>query len=129
MDTNALVSASLIVGSVNDEALNKVLRSGVLAFSEATFLEFTEVLYRPKFDKYLSNERRSQIILKIEQNAKQFIPTEIIRASSDPDDNMFLELAVAAKAACIISGDPHLLVLHPFRSIPILNAADFIHRS
>lgn len=126
MDTNALVSAAFIVGSVNDEALNKILRTGFLAFSEPTFLEFTEVLYRSKFDKYLSNERRSQIIDRIELNAKRFVHTETITACSDPDDDMFLELAIAANAACIIIGDKALQALHPFRKIPILSAADFL---
>src|ERR1035437_5566133 len=90
-DTNALIT-----GSVNDEAFNKVLRIGFFAFSEPTFSEFIEVLYRPKFDKYLSNERRSQIIDRIEQNSKRFVPAEIITACKDPDDDKFLSLALAA---------------------------------
>ena len=42
------------------------------------------------------------------------------------NDNMFLGLAIAAQASCIITGDNNLLVLHPFRNIPILNAVDFL---
>jgi putative PIN family toxin of toxin-antitoxin system len=129
MDTNALVSAALIADSVNDKALNNILRTGFLAFSESTFLEFIEVLYRPKFDRYLSDERRSQIIDRIERHSKRFAPAETITACSDPKDNMFLELAVAARAACIITGDKALLALHPFRDIPILTAATFLLQS
>ncbi|MGN6530740.1 MAG: PIN domain-containing protein [Ginsengibacter sp.] len=41
-------------------------------------------------------------------------------------DNKYLELAVHYKASCIITGDKDLLVLHPFRNIPILTASDFL---
>jgi predicted nucleic acid-binding protein len=30
-------------------------------------------------------------------------------------------------ASCIITGDDDLLVLHPFRGIPIVNASDFLN--
>lgn len=49
-----------------------------------------------------------------------------ITACRDPRDNKFLELAVAAKAACIVTGDNDLLALHPFRSVPILSPSDFL---
>jgi len=114
MDTNAIISAALIAGSVNSKAFNRVLHDGFLAFSESSFFEFIEVLYRPKFDKYLSNERRSQIIARIEQNAKWFEPAESITVCRDADDNMLLEVAVASHAYCIITGDKALQELHPF---------------
>jgi len=44
----------------------------------------------------------------------------------DPKDNKYLELAVAANASCIVTGDQDLLVLNPFRNIPILTSADFL---
>jgi predicted nucleic acid-binding protein len=36
-----------------------------------------------------------------------------------------LELAVAAKANFIVSGDAHLLEMHPFREIQILQLSNF----
>ena len=36
-------------------------------------------------------------------------------------------VAIAANAACLITGDKDLLVLHPYRNVPILNAVDFIN--
>jgi predicted nucleic acid-binding protein len=44
----------------------------------------------------------------------------------DPDDVKIVSCAVAAKAHCIISGDPHLLELVSYRTIAILNPAAFI---
>jgi putative PIN family toxin of toxin-antitoxin system len=53
-------------------------------------------------------------------------PVETIAACRDRKDNIFLELALAADASYLISGDPDLLVLHPFRGIPIISASDFL---
>jgi putative PIN family toxin of toxin-antitoxin system len=44
----------------------------------------------------------------------------------DPDDNKFLDAAVAGKAKFIVSGDKHLLDLKEFKGIRILKPADFI---
>ena len=49
-----------------------------------------------------------------------------ISAFGYPDDNQFLELAIAANAYCIVFGDEDLLVLHPFYNIPIVKPADFL---
>ena len=53
--------------------------------------------------------------------------SDTITDCRDPKGNKFLELAISANAPCLITGDKDLLVLHPFRSIPILNAVDFIN--
>lgn len=125
-DTNSLISAALIGTSINAKALDFAFKLGQVAVSDATFSEFIDVLYRPKFDKYLSNERRMSIIDRMEQEAKHFRIKETINSCRDPKDNKFLDLAVSAHASCLITGDQDLLVLHPFRGIPILSAADFV---
>lgn len=52
--------------------------------------------------------------------------TQTCTESRDPKDNKFLELALDGCAACIVSGDPDLLVLHPFRGISIIAPRDFL---
>ena len=49
-----------------------------------------------------------------------------MQACRDSDDDKFLELAVSESAACIVSGDKDLLVLSPFRGIPIMRPAAFL---
>ncbi len=51
---------------------------------------------------------------------------EPIVACRDPTDDKFLELAVNGQADFIVSGDADLLVLNPFRGIPILSPATFV---
>lgn len=127
-DTNSLLSAALIENSINRKALDRAIFLGELAVSEKTMEEFIDVLFREKFDKYFSNDdERWRIANKIEANSKLFKPFESITDCRDPRDNKFLELAVTANASCIITGDNDLLVLNPFREIPIMNASDFFN--
>ncbi|MFZ1801244.1 MAG: putative toxin-antitoxin system toxin component, PIN family [Chitinophagaceae bacterium] len=127
-DTNSLVSASLIGGTKTARAMDKAFILGKLAFSNGTMDELVEVLFRKKFDKYfLNNEENWNTIQRISISAIFFSPTEVITACRDPKDDKFLELAISANASCIITGDKDLLILNPFRGIPILNAADFIN--
>lgn len=44
----------------------------------------------------------------------------------DPKDNIFLALAETAGAELILSSDPHLTGMHPWRGIPILPPAAFL---
>ena len=127
-DTNTLISAVILPFSIAANAIKKAETIGKIAMSEATKIEFENVLFREKFDKYLSIEERIKILNNL---TKEFIYKEItveITDCRDPKDNLFLELAISSKAECIISGDNDLLVLHPFRNIPILNASDFLIR-
>jgi uncharacterized protein len=55
--------------------------------------------------------------------------TCIVRASRDPKDDMFLELAVNGRADYIVSGDQDLLVLSPFQQIPIMNPAGYLEQT
>lgn len=127
-DTNSLISAVLISSSVNARALDAALDKGRLVISEPVLQEFAEVIFRKKFDKYFFDDaERLEAIDKIERNAIIFSPKEIITSCRDPKDNKFLELAVAAGSSCIITGDKDLLILDPFRNIPILTAADFLN--
>lgn len=126
-DTNCLLSASILPNSLLKQAFEKAIRLGSIATSQEVFEEYTQVLFRRKFDKYfISDEERLFIINLVGTRLRVFSPAEIITDCRDPKDNKFLELAVASDAACIISGDKDLLILHPFRGIPILNAADFL---
>lgn len=101
---------------------------GKLTASEDTYNELTEVFLRPKFEKYALLADRLAFTRELQNILVFHEPTETVTDCRDPKDNKFLELAVAANASCIITGDNDLLVLHPFRNIPILNATDFIAR-
>ena len=130
VDNNTLVSAILKPLSIPARALGVAREQGSICFSEKTHVEAEEVLSRNKFDKYLpKSERMKQLQHMVKQ--ADFISVEPlpVLACRDPNDNKFLELAVAACASCIITGDKDLLTLHPFQNIPILSPSDFLHTS
>ena len=126
-DTNALISAHLLVGSMSRKAYDKAFDKGILIYSAATFDEFAKTFIRSKFEKYLPLAKRTEVIREFQSRAALIDVDLLISASRDPKDNKFLELAIGANASCIITGDKDLLVLNPFRGIPILNAADFLN--
>ena len=127
-DTNCLVSASILPNSSIRHAFDKAIRLGAIASSQKVFEEYTEVIFRRKFDKYfISDEERLFIINLVVTKLNVFSPIEVITDCRDPKDNKFLELAVSSSASCIIIGDKDILILHPFRGIPILNAKDFLN--
>ena len=125
-DTNSLISANLSAESVNRRAYDRAREIGITVHSDLTFLEFSEVLTRPKFDKYISNQERQQAISAFERKSQLITISSEISICRDPKDNKFLDLAIDSGAACIITGDKDLLVLNPFEGIPILTAADFL---
>lgn len=125
-DTNTLISAYILANSKNRQAYNQAFDTGLLVYSAATFDEFAETILRPKFEKYLAFEQRLAAIKEYRAKALLIHTNIPITDCRDPKDNKFLELAVAAGASCIVTGDKDLLVLNPFREISILNAADFL---
>lgn len=126
-DTNTLVSAFLSEHSKPTLAYEKAKRIGQLSASIETYDEFCDVFVRDKFDKYISLETRLNIIDEYRVIAIFSEIFETITDCRDPKDDKFLELAVSANASCIITGDKDLLILNPFRNIPILSAVDFLN--
>jgi putative PIN family toxin of toxin-antitoxin system len=126
IDTNTLVSSFLFRYSNLRKAFERAIKKGIVSASLKTYAEFSEVLLRSKFDKYISPEEKLLALKYFRELAIFSEISETITDCSDPKDNKFLELAISANASCIITGDKDLLVLHPFRGIPILNAVDFI---
>jgi uncharacterized protein len=83
-------------------------------------------LLRPKFDKYVSTDKRLLAISAFEKKSQLIQVIVKVDICRDPKDNKFLELAIDSGAACIITWDKDLLVLNPFEGIPILTPADFL---
>jgi len=126
VDTNVFVSAALKESSWPGEVIRWLDTSGGLLKGTVTEHQAIEVLQRPYFTpklppSYLDNVRR------IFSKAELITIVERITACRDPTDDKFLELAVNGRADMIVTGDLDLLVLHPFRGIPILTPVAFSH--
>ena len=126
MDTSVVVSAALLPHSRPGQALDYAIEQRAIPLSAATFAELVEVLWRSRFDRYLSDARRRELLNDLERAANRVAITHRITACRDPKDDKFLELAISGNASHIITGDNDLLALHPFRNIPIITPADFL---
>jgi putative PIN family toxin of toxin-antitoxin system len=112
--------------SVSGQAFYAALDHGEILLSPPTFAELAEVLGRKKFDRYLTRDEREQFLAILLREANVVEVTEKVRVCRDPKDDKFLELAVSGGASCLVTGDQDLLVLHPFRGVPVLTPAQFL---
>ena len=126
LDANVIISALLFKKSLPRQALDKARKQGIVLMSRPIWSEINKVLARPKFDKYISLQERQLFLLAFEQTVRFIEIQETINACRDPKDDKYLELAVNGKAECIVTGDQDLLILHPFREIPIITVAQFL---
>jgi putative PIN family toxin of toxin-antitoxin system len=126
VDTNVLVSQLVIPLSVPDEAVRKAVTNGRLLFSDSTMKELANVLFRPKFDRYVSGENREQFLSGLCRTG-EFVPIiRVVHECRDPKDDKFLEVALNGKADFILTGDADLLAMHPWRGVAILSPADYL---
>jgi len=129
LDTNVIVSAVLLAGSIPRRAFDKALDEGKILISEPILLELVEVFSRKKLNKYFAEEERMRFLVALLKETELIEVTEVITDCRDAKDNKVLELAVNGKAHYIISGDDDLLVLNPFREILILRPREFLNIS
>jgi len=98
-----------------------------LILSQEVEDEYREAIFRPKFDRFASVDRRRRILDIVVFAAEKVEPSEAVRECRDPKDNKYLELAVAGGADVIVGRDVrHLLSMHPgaaFRSCLVSMAA------
>ena len=125
-DTNVIVSALLLHASTARQAFDKAMSEGKLLLSFPTIMELYDVLRRPAFNRYLTEDERLQFLTAFISESKLVEISQKVAACRDPKDDKFLELAVNGRANCIVSGDEDLLVLHPFRGIEILSPRAFL---
>ncbi len=130
IDTNVLVSALLQPHSTPACSVSAALNVGIVLYSTATLDELRDVLYRPKFRRFILLQEVVKFVddfsyagMPIDTSAHQ------ITICRDPKDNKFLELALAGNATALVTGDADLLNLHPFHHIPILTPATFLEMS
>jgi uncharacterized protein len=128
IDTNVLISGLLSTTSTPAKALERAVTTAQLLGTTKTLRELMTKLLAPKFDRYVSRERRDALLLRLAPLIEIVEVLQRIRASRDPKDDKFLEAAVNGRADVLVTGDQDLLELHPFRGIAILTPTSYIDR-
>lgn len=126
LDTNTLVSGVLLSDSVPGQAVRKAVAEDLMLMSEESLYELADVLSRKKFDRYLSVEDREEFVRLVLRVAEMVPIVTAVHECRDKTDNRILEVAVNGDAELIVSGDRDLLMLNPFRGIPVLKPGDYV---
>ncbi len=107
-------------------ALVAVRTHDTIVLSPAVLAEITEVVSHLKFARAISPDRRDEIVELLTAVAVWFEPRVPVTDCPDPDDNKYLELALAADAKLIMSSDRHLFAMQPWREVDILRPAEYL---
>ncbi len=131
IDTSTLVGAVLHANSVPHRAWLHAQQTCDLLACRETFVEIETVLHRDRLIRYADEVTRDRF-LEIYRISVEWVEisqsdlTAVKPSCRDPRDDIFLALAHAGDANLIVSSDKDLLVLHPWRGIPILSPAEFL---
>jgi putative PIN family toxin of toxin-antitoxin system len=129
LDTNVFLSGLLLSRhSAPARAVERAVLQDQILASKHTLRELAEKLLSPKFDRYVSRERRMALLDRLVPNLELVEIVQQVRVSRDPKDDAFLEVAVNGSATLIVTGDRDLLALHPFHGIDIVTPADYLAR-
>lgn len=126
LDTNVVASAMLWGGSPK-----LLLQAGrekrvELYTSTPLLAELTDILSRRKFEKKIA-----AALLTVDQLVDRYVglasvvrPTSIPRTAPDPDDDMVIGTALAAKADLLVTGDRPLLSVGEHHGVRIVGVAE-----
>jgi putative PIN family toxin of toxin-antitoxin system len=123
IDTNVLVSALLIKGSIPDKIIQMVKdRTLQTRYCSAIIDEYRDVLLRPKFNFQVENVRA--VIEGIMRIGLEVNPSSSNFAMVDEDDRIFYDVAVTSHSLLITGNGRHF----PKESF-VLSPADFLRIS
>ncbi len=124
LDTNVLVSGFLWEGKPR-RLLNFGTGKEIVFCTSAPILaELDEVLSRRKFAKRVANSHLSidQFLESYLREAISVQPVPTLRIVSDPDDDVLIGTALAAKADYIVTGDHAVLAVAEYAGVRIVSA-------
>ena len=126
LDTNVLISSVISTGTPHKVVLAGFQGEYQIVVSVATLTEFRETLLKNPDRFHMGEEEIQREVETIRYFAEFVKPEEDINAvDDDPDDDKFLEVAVAVNVDFLVSGDQHLLELSSFRGIDIVTPREF----
>ncbi|MFC5354748.1 putative toxin-antitoxin system toxin component, PIN family [Azospirillum himalayense] len=132
LDTNILVGYALLGAEVPRRSLaiqrsvEAVRAQGAAFVSDATLAELREVLMRPDFDRYRPAAERAAFLAAFAAEAQRIEPAPVERLCRDPDDDMFLAVALAVDADWLVTVDRQLLSVRQVGRTRILRPERFL---
>jgi putative PIN family toxin of toxin-antitoxin system len=125
LDTNIVASATYWRGKPARCLEAWLLGKYELAISHPILSEYEEVVARLAI-RYTAKQS-TDWLSAIKQSGRVFYPLPLSPHTADPDDEMFIECALAAQADYLVTGDKgHLLSLKEAGGVPIISVSDFL---
>jgi uncharacterized protein len=104
IDTNVLVSAALKLASLQRTVLLlAITKPARLYVSLPILVEYGDVLGRPQLR--IRRSLRQQLLQLIKNHSYIVRPTRRLEVTGDPNDNIFVECADAARADYLVTGN------------------------
>jgi len=104
VDTNILISAAIKPTSLQRTVfLIAISKPARLYVSQPILDEYAEVLARPEL--HIRKGLRLQLLQLLKNRSHLVLPSRSLEVAADPDDNIFLECADAARADYLITGN------------------------
>jgi putative PIN family toxin of toxin-antitoxin system len=129
LDTNVLISGVIATGVPHELLVKGFNHEYQIVVSKATLTEFRETLLKYPERFHMTENEVQQEVETVRYFAEFVDPQEDIAAvEADPDDDKFLEAAVAGDVDYLVSGDGHLLDIESFRGIDIVDPRAFYER-
>lgn len=127
LDTNVLISGVIATGVPHDLLVRGFQDDYRIVASRETLAEFRETLLKYP-DKFGMNESEVDREVATVRYFADFVEPDISISAvdPDPDDDKFLEAAVAGDVAFLVSGDTHLLDLESYRGVSIVDPRTFL---
>lgn len=124
IDTNVLLSAALKSESLQRTTfLLAITKPARLYVSTPILEEYAGVLSRPELS--IRKGLRLQFLQLIRNRARAIAPSHRIEATSDADDNIFLECADAARADFLVTGNRKHFPVY-WKSTKIVSPREFV---
>ncbi len=122
LDTNVVASALLWDGAPRQLLRARREQRIALVTSLALLAELSDILGRRKFEKKIAASLLSvdQLVDRYADLASVVRPVVIAGIAPDPDDDVVLGTAIAARAEFIVTGDRGLLSVGEHRSVRIV---------
>lgn len=131
LDTNVLISAIIgKPGSFPHRAVRQCLtveQRVAVCLSEEILAEYYRVVGYAKFKRFANFRAEALAVLNDLQPLAEFYqPTQRLSVIRDEPDNRFLELAIAAKAGFLITGNTQDFTFSHFEGVRIVSPKEFV---
>jgi putative PIN family toxin of toxin-antitoxin system len=125
LDTNGIVSGVLKPFSKAAAILLLVADGTIqLAYDLRLVSEYRDVLKRPRFK--LAKEDVEVFLAQVEQDGLVVAVKPLKFHLQDPDDESFLEVALAARVKAIVTGNKRHFSKREYEGVKILSPAEFL---